>query len=353
MRPGSVASMRSPGIVVAIVAAVALAGCAPGGGAPGPGAPGLGAPGVEYAPLGTSAIAAGCADLLPLDRVAGMSPEGEPAMVDVIDENRIAQDMSVAALQAGALRCVWSNNYGGTDFKRSVWLTVWPSTETTLDAATEPESYYGPWNDTGEDIPTLFACEHYGDMGNCSLVQLRAGYRIELIVEAVTSSGLPEMATFARRILAGIGDGVDAAGPARAIAPWPLTDVAAVCAAPEITAVVAARGGAGAPQIAPNPYNEGVVDCSWQVDNPYGSTYEDDYTLYVSVLPGGAWAMDRLATGVGSVGGMYQPVDDYLLGTPIFSVGAMRTIGNDLVRVIAPFRDDDPEAWERAIASAW
>ena len=349
--------MRRAGLVVGIIGiavSVGLAGCAPSSGRfdLGTGTE----PGVEYAARGTSAIPLGCADLLAVADVAGMSPAGEPPMADVIDEARIAQDMSVSELQAGALRCVWSNNYGGTDFSRSVHVTVAPSTATALDPATEPPNIYGGgWVEAAAEHPTLESCLDDSWAGNCTIVQLRAGYRIDLDILASDTPSLGPAAAFSHGIVEAIGSRVDAAGPARAIAPAPDTDIAARCAAPEVTMVVAARGGSGPPSVAANSDYATVIDCTWMVANPDGSPYPEDYTLTVSVLPGGAWAVDRIASGVGAYGNNYRPASDggYLVSEGFFGLGAFRALGDDLIQVTAPYRDGDPDAWVQQLAAAW
>jgi len=347
--------MRRTGVVVGIVVAAMLAGCASPGGGGAVNPDGTVEPSIEYAPVGSAAIPVGCAELLSVADVASISPAGEPPMADVIDENRIAQDMSVAQLQAGSLRCIWSNNYGGTDFNRTVRLTVSPSTATTLDPATEPENYFGSWSDAGEEQPTLISCQEGGGLGGCLFVQLRAGYRIDLSIDGVDAPTLDALTSLSRGLLATVGAAVDAAGAPQSIAPTPDIDIATLCAAPEVTSVIAARGGSGAPSVAANPSYPAVIDCSWEVANPDGSPYPEDYTVTVSVLPGGAWAVDRIASGVGAYGNNYRPASDgdYLVSEGFFGLGAFRSLGNDLIQVSAPYRDGDPDAWVQQLAAAW
>lgn len=309
----------------------------------------------EVAPLGSSALPLGCADLVHLSSLESMAPSSGPAIVSVVDERRIEQDVrSVAQLQAGVLSCVWSNNYGGTDFSRYVRLDVAASAATSLDASAEQGSLY-PWIEIPGDHPTLANCDAGSDagagelFGHCDMIQLRDGYRIDLIVSGMPAAVIDEALSFSQGLLDFAGAAIDGAPPAREIsAAGGTADPASYCAAPAVLAVGSARGATGDPEVTSGI--NGVTTCSWHAPDPYG--YSSDYTFDVSVIPGGAWAIQPLAAGVGSFPFWYEPstLGPQLIGTGDW-LAAFLVVDDDLLQLTTPPGPDDPDAWAQLLAA--
>jgi len=307
------------------------------------------------APLGSSALPLGCADLISTASLASMAPPTEPAVVAVVDENRIEQDVrSVAQLQAGALRCVWSNNYGGTDSSRYVQLVVAPSAATALDPSAEQESAY-PWVEIPGDDPTLANCYAGSDVGAaapvgfCAMVRLHDGYRIDLIALGMTAAVVDEARSFSQGLLDAAVAAIDGAAPAREIVnAGGTTDPASYCAAPAVLAVGAARGATGDPEVSSDI--PGVTTCSWPAPDPYG--HSGDYTFDVNVIPGGAWALEPLAAGVGRYPLWYEQSSfgPQLIGTGDW-LGAFLVVDDDLLQLSTPYGPDDPDPWAQLLAA--
>jgi hypothetical protein len=350
--------MRVRGAVVGLTVAAVLAGCATAptsGPSNTPSEPST--PVVEVAPVGEAAIPLGCADLLEVADVAGLGTGFEGRLLDVaIDENRIAIDLSVSRLQLGDLHCVWADRYGASDFNSYVELWIGPSTATLLDPAAE-QGWSGPLTPIPGYADALIACSE-GSItssddptlyNSCEVVDLRGGYRIELDTVGLRAAPGQDL-TVATALLAKVDAAVSSAGPARVVepvegasSPW------TVCTAPELTPVFEYLGVDGAPTISANEYYPGVTDCVWASVDEYGNQAGP----FVSVIPGGAWAITRMATGVSTFWIPTRPSSD---GTYVVGVGdgmeAWRAIGDDLVR-ISSYRYDAVDGWEAFLESVW
>jgi len=312
-------------------------------------------PTVEVAPLGEAAIPLGCSDLLAVTEVANLGPDYDEDLSLAIDESRIAVDMTVAELQRGTLRCIWASRYGSTDFHAAIELRVTPSTATQLVPADE-QSYAGEFVAVEGDPTTLYVCsdgfqadESPAMYNSCDVVQLRAGYRVELSTSGLKSSGNPDPSV-ALQLLATIDSAVDTAGPARAIEPVTGTsDPASVCLAPELTSALAYLGAAGDPVVAPSEYYSGVTTCTWPGEDEYGQ----ETGPWVEVLPGGAWAVPRLGTGVANIFTPTHPSGDgsFVIGFGD-NLGAWRAVGDDLVSIYG-YNYDARDGWEAFLESAW
>ncbi|AYF96820.1 hypothetical protein D7I47_00155 [Protaetiibacter intestinalis] len=274
-----------------------------------------------------------------------------------VDENRMVVQMdAVAALQAGALHCIWASRYGATDFHAEIELWITPSVATTVDPAAE-HSDADAFAPLDGDPSTLIACyESYGGISgdselfnNCDVVQLRDGYRIDLTTTSLVAVAGRDQ-TAARKLIAAIGTAVDGAGPARSIATAAGTgDPASLCTAPELVPLLDHVGATGDPTIETGTSDPAVTICAWDgVDgsgNPVGPR--------VRVLPGGSWAIPGLGTGLSSIFLVTHPSAD---GTYIVGVGdavtAWRAIGDDLVE----FESENPDAvdgWEGFLEATW
>lgn len=282
-------------------------------------------PTVEVAPIGEAALPLGCADLLDVSDVAG------------------------------TLRCTWSARYGSTDFHGSVEVRVAPTTATSLDPAAE-ESYFGPLASHDGDADTLLVCDggfQADDTGllynNCEIVRLQAPYRIEVRTLGLRAEA-PEGSSVALGLLAKVGSAVDAAPPARVIQSAGGTpDPASVCRAPEVTPLLERLGAVGEPVVSPSAAYPGVTTCVWPGVDEYGN----ESGPWVSVLPGGAWAIPRLQGGHASIFLPTHPSADgsYLVGVGD-GVSAWRAVGDDLVYVLSG-DFEATEGWEAFLESIW
>ncbi len=301
------------------------------------------------APLGSSALPLGCADLVDLAVIESMAAPGEWPVVAVIDENRIERSIRhVAALQAGALRCVWSSNFGSTGFNRTVTIEVHPSTETHLDPAAAAGADLGgrTWSVLAGEHPTISGCHAIGLIsdtdyaGSCSYVQLRDGYRIHLDADGAPGQG-DDVRDFGLALLERVGSAIDGADEARRIAIADRSGVPARhCDAPGVRQIIAARGGSGEPTISETG---GLTECTWVV--PWDGISPD---LTVSVLPGGGWAFEPLVAGVDHFPVMYVPSPSgqhLVAGGDWFAALTMKD--GDLVAIEAPgaLEWDDNERW--------
>jgi hypothetical protein len=314
-------------------------------------------PAIEVAPLGEAAIPLGCADILDTADVASLGADFDEELVLAIDENRIVIRMdAVAALQSGALHCIWAARYGSTDFHAQIELRISPSTSTTLDPTAE-QSYADAFAPLDGDPTTLIACgesfiassDDPTLYNGCDVVQLRDGYRIELTTNALEAVAGRDQ-TVARRLVASIGAAVDGAGPARAIAPFAGTsDPAALCTAPELAPLLEHVGAGDEPAITTGVYDPAVTTCDWKGVDDYGQPTGP----WVNVLPGGAWAIPRLATGFGNIFVSTHPSADgtFIVGTGD-AVSAWRAIGDDLVEF--EFGGIEAvEGWEEFLDATW
>lgn len=347
---------RKPRLVAAVGLAVMLTSCAAPVPTHTPQPDPTPTPTPEVAPLGSSALPLGCADLVDPSSLASMAPPSEPAVVAVVDERRIEQDMrSVAERQAGVLRCAWSNNYGGTDFSRHVRLTVAPTTASSLDPSAEPINSVNGWAEIAGDDPTLGDCSAGSDsgsgelFGSCVIIQLRDGYRIDLTVVGMPAATVDEALSFSQALLNFAGAAIGGAPPAREIATAAgTTDPASYCNAPAVLAVAAARGATGDPKITSEI--PGVTTCSWHAPDPYG--YSGDYTFDLNVIPGGAWAFQPLSEGVGRYPLWYEPsaFGPQLIGTGDW-LAAFLVVDDDLLQLSTPYGPEDPDAWAQLLAA--
>lgn len=342
--------------VVLAAATAALAACAPAEPAatsePGPSETAV--PVVVAAP-GESAIPLGCADLLDVAAVADLGPSFDDPIAVAVDETRIAVDWSVARLQDGALHCVWASRYAASDFHAEIELWVAPTTATALDAASESS----PIGDFGvaDGVPgAIVACaeafratEAPDLFTSCDAVAIVAGYRVEVATSGLTSGpGRDPSATTS--ILADIVAAVPSAGPARTVAPSAASGTpAAACTSPELAPVLAYFGAEGAPVVGTDDEFPAVTSCRWDVEGEFG-----DIGLRVEVLPGGAWALPRLATGVSTFWVPTAPSADgtFLIGSGD-SVSGWRTLGDDLVEVFASPSGAARDGWAAFLESTW
>jgi hypothetical protein len=312
-------------------------------------------PEVEVAPVGEAAIPLGCSDILAVEDVAHLGADVDEQLSLAIHENRIKVDMSVAELQLGTLRCIWAARYGSTDFHAVIDLRVAPTTATELVPA-EEESYAGVPVAVDGDPATLLACgesfqadESPALYNGCDVTQLRAGYRIDF-----ETSGLKAAAgrdpSVALELLSRIDTAIDAAGPARLVEPVDATtDPAALCRAPEIAPLLEHVGATGDPSIEPSGMFPSVTTCTWTGLDEYGNPLGP----WVEVLPGGAWAIPRLGSGVSSI---FMPTHASADGSFVIGVGdgvsAWRAIGDDLVHFIS--NDfDAATGWDAFLESTW
>jgi hypothetical protein len=333
--------MRFRGVSLVFVAVLALAGCTPGPEVPeSPSASPN--PVGEPALLGQSALPLGCSDLIaPTDLSAVY-----PGIAVAIDEQHVAQDMTVALVQSGALACAWSNDFGATGTHGEVRLTVALSAATSLDPAIEPVVSVIPWSLVAGPHPTVATCMALESVGSCDQVQLRGGYRVDLSVVGNAESA-EQISALSAGLLEHVGAAIDDAPAPRILTePVGTTDPAALCVDPAIEPITAARGATGTPVISTDAQSH-VTRCSWQVGGV-------GHTVEVAVLPGGSWAFEALAGGVGSFPLWYElaPDGDYLVGEGDW-LGAFRVIGDDLVQITAPNGSDDPVAWEALLAQTW
>jgi uncharacterized protein YodC (DUF2158 family) len=349
--------MRIRGAVLGLTLVAVLAGCAAPAGEPTntPTETPTPTPTVEVAPVGEAAIPLGCSDLLAVADVANLGADFDEKLSLAIDENRIAVDMSVSELQQGALRCIWAARYGSTDFHAIVEVTVAPSAATEL---VPPDVQYSasPFVPLEGDAATLYSCsdsfqadESSALYNSCDVVQLRAGYRIELATSGLKASAGQD-SSVAAQLIGKVDAAVDAAGPARVVEPVSGTsDPASVCLAPEIAPALEYLGAAGDPVVAPSEYYPGVTDCKWTGVDAYGNQAD----TFVYVLPGGGWAIPRLATGVASIFMQTHPSAD---GTFLIGIGdglnAWKAVGDDLVAIYGD-NYDAHDGWEAFLESTW
>ncbi len=150
-----------------------------------------------------------------------------------------------------------------------------------------------------------------------------------------------------RGLLTHIDAAIDGAGPARAIEPVGGTaDPASLCVAAEIEPLLAFVGASGAPTVEADVRFPGATTCTWGGNSDSGGTQ-------VEVLPGGAWAIPRLQTGVASI---FMPTHPSADGSFVIGMGdgvsAWRAVGDDLVHFISG-NFDARDGWEAFIESTW
>lgn len=344
--------MRGQGIAVVLLVAV-LVGCTPTP-APDPTEAPSGSPSpvAEVAPVGESALPLGCADLLVETDVADLGPDFDEPVSAAIDESRIVVDMGVVALQLGTLECIWAARYGATDFHAAIELTVAPTTATALDAAAE-QSFMGAFAPADGLPGTLLTCadpyaadETSTLYTNCDIVQLRAGYRLDLETSGLVGTD----ASVALGLLATIDAAIDAAPPARVVEPVAgTTDPGAVCTSAELAPVLAHLGATGDPVIAPSDGFPGVTQCTWPGVDEYGNPTGP----WARVLPGGAWAIPRLGSGVASI---FVPTHPSADGSLVIGVGdgvsVWRAVGDDLVEIVSG-DSTKGDGWEAFLEATW
>jgi hypothetical protein len=349
--------MRVQGVAFAVVVVGALLGCA----APSPSSHPTGTPSgtpsgeAEIAPVGESAIPLGCSDILAIEDVADLGAESDQDLSLAIHEDRIAVDMTVADLQLGALRCVWAARYGSTDFHAEIRLRIAPTTMTEL-VPTDEETHGGPPAAVDGDASALIVCDDSFQASDdpalynvCRVVQLRGGYRIELETSGLRAAEGQDPSV-ALRLLAGIDAAVDGAGPARVVEPVVgATDPGSLCRAPEIVPLLEHVGATGDPVIEPATDYPGVTRCAWASDDEYGNPSGP----WIWVLPGGAWAIPRLGTGVSNIFTPTHPSADgsFVIGNGD-EVSAWRAVGDDLVCFVSA-RLDEGDDWETFLDSTW
>jgi hypothetical protein len=312
-------------------------------------------PTVEVARVGEAAIPLGCSDLLAEAEVANLGADFDEDLSLAISESRIAVDMSVSELQQGTLRCIWAARYGSTDFHAVVEVEVTPSTATEPVA---PEVQYsaGPFVPLDGDVTTLYSCsdgfqadESPTLYNSCDVVQLRAGYQIDLATSGLKASAGQD-SRVALQLLATIDSAIDAARPAREIEPVTGTaDPASVCQSPDLTSALEYLGAAGDPVVAPSEYYPGVTTCTWPGEDEYGQATGP----WVEVLPGGAWAIPRLGTGVANIFTPTHPSADgsFVIGFGD-NLGAWRAVGDDLVSIYGN-NYDARDGWEAFLEVTW
>jgi hypothetical protein len=346
--------MRIQGAVLGVVLVGLLVGCADADPTVAPSETSTPTPVAVVAPVGESALPLGCADLLASADVAELGAEFDDDLSLSIDENRIVVSMGVRELQLGTLQCIWAARYGSTDFHASVEVTVAPSTATTLDPTAE-QSHAGEFTAVDGEPSMLVACSdgYQADETatlylNCDVIQLHRGYRIEL-----RSSGLrapaSQDASVVRSLVAKVAAAIDLAEPTRVVEPVDGTsDPASLCRAPEIVPLLERLGAEGDPVVEPSPEYRGVTRCTWSGQDEYG-----DVGPWVSVLPGGAWAIPRLGAGVSSI---FMPTRPSADGSFVIGVGdgvsAWRAVGNDLV-LVESGDFDAAEGWEAFLEATW
>lgn len=307
-------------------------------------------PTTEFAPAGTSALPLGCADLLDVTDLIAVGPDSDEPISVAVDESRIEVGMRIAELQRGTLHCVWASRYGASDFHAQIDLTVAPAPATALDPATE-DSHHGAYAALDGDAASLVACtdsfpadESAALYNGCDLVRLVGGYRIELGIMGLKAAAGRDTSIVVR-LADMISAAIDEAGPARMIAPAQAgDDPASLCRAHEVAAVLAELAVSGDPSIDDGQTFEGVTTCVWERSDSWTSVY---------VIPGGAWAIEPLATGVATP---FLPTHPSRDGSFIVGIGeglsAWRAIGDDLVAIYSDdvdLRDD----WEAFLESVW
>jgi hypothetical protein len=348
--------MRIQGAVLGVVIVGVLVGCAAPQPDPTAGPSDSPTPTAEVAAVGEAAIPLGCSDLLAVADVADLGPDFDEPLSLAVDEGRIAVDLSVAELQLGALRCAWAARYGASDLHPVIELTIAPSTVTELTPGDE-ESFSGEFAPVDGMADTLIACAESfvasSDdptlFNQCDIAQLRTGYRIDLHLTALRASEGTD-SSVALDLLSQVDAAVDGAGPARVIEPVAATtDPASVCQGPEIAPLLEHVAATGDPAVDQHETYSTVTTCTWAGEDEYGNPIGP----WVSVLPGGAWAIPRLATGVSSPFLPTQPSAD---GSYVFGVGegvsVWRAVGDDLVYFVSSdFAVQD--GWESFLESAW
>lgn len=298
------------------------------------------------AAVGEPALDASCTDLVDEAALRAAGDANEDALALALDERRIAQRLAAAArLQAGDLRCVWSSNFGGTDFARSVSVVVTPSTESSVAASTDASSA-GPWRVAPDGSleactePAAIVVVAESTSGSCSAILVAAGYRVDI---EVSSHALPTrdaawawLADVRTHLVAAL-EAAPAPREIPAVGPAELS-----CSDPRLVALVAARGGGGEPEVR----GDGAITwCSWPVPDPTGMA--DGFTLDVGILADGAGLLEVLADGVGLYPLWFEPLPGeplILLGTGD-AIGAFVAVGPDLVEISGPAGADDPAAW--------
>lgn len=341
-----------------VVAAVALplAACAPQGPEPGPSPTTVesASPAPVAAP-GEAAIPLGCADLLAVDDLSDLGPDFDDPVGIAVDESRIAVDWSVARLQTGALHCVWASRYAASDFHTEIELWVEPTDATALDPAQE-SSGIGEFEPVDAVPGGLVACTEAFQatddpalFTSCDAVTVRDGYRIELSTSGIDSAPGRD-STVTTSLLANVDAAVAAAGPARVVEPiGGSSDPATRCTAPELTPVLDYFGAEGSPAVGTATTSTAVTSCGWDVEDEFG-----DIGLRVEVLPGGAWALPRLATGISTFWVPTAPSADgtFLIGSGD-SVSGWRTLGDDLVAVFASPTGSARDGWAAFLEATW
>jgi hypothetical protein len=309
------------------------------------------------APVGEAAIPLGCADLLAATDLADRGPAYDEPITVAIDENHVAVDLSVSRLQLGALHCVWASRYGASDFHAHVELWVAPSAATSLDPAAEQTDGGPSFAPIAGSPDALIACadsfvassDDPTLYNSCEAVELRRGYRIEFAATGLTAAAGQDPTT-TTELLGTIEAAIDAAGPARLVESIAGTSTpGSVCTAPELAPVFEYLAVEGSPTITIDEDYPTVTDCVWPGLDDAGNASGP----YVSVLPGGAWAIDRMRSGVSTFWIPLHPSDDgtYIVGSGE-GVEAWRAIGDDLVKVTA-YDYDATEGWEDFLATVW
>jgi hypothetical protein len=214
----------------------------------------------------------------------------------------------------------------------------------------------GPFVPLEGDATTLYSCsdgfqadESPVLYNSCDVVQLRAGYRIDLATSGLKAS-TGQDSSVALQLIARVDAAIDAADPARVVEPVSGTsDPASVCVAPEIAPVLERLGATGEPDVEQNAWHSGVTTCTWPGMDSYGNKTGP----WVDVLPGGAWAIPRLGTGVSSIFMSTHPSADgsFVIGLGD-GVSAWRAVGDDLVE-IASGDLDATEGWEEFLEATW
>jgi hypothetical protein len=351
--------MRVQGAALSLLLLGLLTGCTPSssGSTPDPTSPAAATDSAEVVPVGSSTIPLDCADLLDGSAVADLGPDDDEPIEPAIDASTIVVAMSdVAALQAGQLHCIWAARYGATDFHAQIEVRISPTDATTLDPGNEESYGDEPLAPFGSDPATLLWCsepfaptEDSAQFNTCEVVQLRRGYRIT--IEAIgLEAGPGRDSSVAADLLEAIDAAVDAAGGPRTIETVTgAADPASLCTGPEIAPVLQRLGAVGDPLVETYGNDPVVTTCEWSgVDengNPTGPTVE--------VLPGGAWAIPRLRTGIASI---FLPTHPSTDGSLIIGVGdgvsAWRAIGGDLVSITS-WDYDAVDGWESFIEATW
>ena len=327
---------------------IGLVGCAPVAAAPEPSPTSTPEPSPTVEPaVGQSVLPLACADLLTAADLAQLVP----SVRTVVDGEHLAQTLTAAAeAQGGVLTCGWAlDQYQRTDWQNEVSLTVSPSTEIAISADTGAGFTWTPVE--GEHPTGISGGCDLGDIAYCHAVQLRQGYLVELTVGARVSESAPSLAPPTLEILERVGSKIDGAGDPRAVVQSVgAADPASVCADADVRSIVEARGATGEPEVTTRDTRASdvpVTICTWPL-------LDDSEGIQVQVVPGGAWAYDRIAAGV-SIGLLsFDPVPDadYLTGSGT-GRAAIRAFGDDLIEITVPGRADDPAAWDALLAATW